>query len=119
MKRNSPGCTCCKPHIFGNQHLWGIGLILAGHSGVEPDLEIGVAGSHLDRGGFAYSQVRGDDLPDWVIIVNSWGTISHVEIDGAGPMGGALTENMGFNHEFAGLLMPTESLGGGGGGGFF
>lgn len=111
MKRNSPGCTCCKPHIFGNQHLWDVDLI---HAMKEMPLEAAFV-----RGGLAYSQLSGGDLPDWVIIVNSWGTISHVDIDRAGPMGGALAENMGFNHEFAGLLMPTDAIVGGGGGGFF
>ena len=96
MKRNSPGCTCCQPIVFGNQSLW-----------VLDDV------SHaLTNNPTGFNEATMQDVPTWVIIVNSWGTLGPADVD----HGVILQLYMGFNHEFAGLF-DFRSVGAWAGGG--
>ena len=104
MKRNSPGCTCCQPAIFGNQSLWALGQVISAREVLSYAWGGGGLGLEL------VGAVMPAPLPDWVIIVNSWGTVSHIDIDAGGA---ALTGNTGFNHEFAGMLTAREGYHGG------
>jgi hypothetical protein len=84
MKRNSPGCTCCQPIVFGNQTLWVLNDV-----------------SHaLTNNLTGFNDATLQDVPTWVIIVNSWGTLNPADVD----YGTINQSHMGFNHEFAGIF---------------
>lgn len=97
MKKNSPGCTCCKPVVFGNQQLWTLANIKTGagyltYNGMGQVLP-GTTDADITM-----------DVPEWVQVVNV--AVAGVP-DITGNYGSAVldsglaTHPVGFYHELS------------------
>lgn len=114
MKKNSPGCTCCKPTVFGSQSLWVlddveyIGATIVGMDPYRATIE-------TTSFNFETLQVQ----PEWMVHVNTWGDVNYFIEKGTDPgyIGGErVLAAHGFYHEYRpgnttppgeGYLTPT------------
>ena len=102
MKKNSPGCTCCQPVVFGNQQLWILDIIRTG-AGYNAHRGKG----YLERGTFHNSPTGAYDTmimdaPAWLYTVNS--TVASVPDDAQMHIGQVISSEyarspIGFYHE--------------------
>ena len=98
MKKNSPGCTCCKPTVFGSQALWVLDDVEytgATIVGVPPYQTMAKTTS------FNFETVQAQ--PEWMIHVNTWGDVDYFTEKGIAPsyIGGDKAEMAhGFYHEY-------------------